>query len=106
MLRTPLIRRDSEPFHQNACRQNTQQFPPHGRSKTTSVLARGRHPTSGQSVSLEQFAHLWKFWRSTAPTTFTKNCDRLLDGDIARALFEDVVAQSRERQRLFMEHFS
>ncbi len=30
-----------------------------------------------------------------APTTFTKNRDRLLDGDIARAFFEDVVAQAR-----------
>ena len=32
-----------------------------------------------------------------APTTFTKNRDRLLDGDIARAFFEDVVAQARGR---------
>src|SRR5512139_2895111 len=30
-----------------------------------------------------------------APTTFTKNRDRLLDGDIARAFFEDVVDQAR-----------
>jgi transposase len=29
-----------------------------------------------------------------APTTFTKNRDRLLDGDIARAFFQDVVAQA------------
>jgi hypothetical protein len=29
-----------------------------------------------------------------APTTFTKNRDRLLAGDIARAFFEDVVAQA------------
>src|ERR1700737_2500975 len=28
------------------------------------------------------------------PTTFTKNRDRLLEGDIARAFFEDVVAQA------------
>ena len=28
-----------------------------------------------------------------APTTFTKNRDRLLEGDIARAFFEDVVEQ-------------
>src|SRR5689334_7041761 len=33
-----------------------------------------------------------------APTTFTKNRDRLLDGDIARAFFEDVVAQARGRR--------
>src|SRR3954466_12164423 len=30
------------------------------------------------------------------PTTFTKNRDRLLEGDIARAFFEDVVAQARD----------
>jgi hypothetical protein len=29
-----------------------------------------------------------------APTTFTKNRDRLLDSDIARAFFEHVVEQS------------
>ena len=29
-----------------------------------------------------------------APTTFTKNRDRLLEGDIARAFFEDVVDAS------------
>ena len=41
-----------------------------------------------------------------APTTFTKNRDRLLDGDIARAFFEDVVAQARGRQLLSAEHFT
>src|ERR1700681_2989423 len=41
-----------------------------------------------------------------APTTFTKNRDRLLDGDIARAFFEDVVAQARGRRRLSAEHFT
>ena len=39
-----------------------------------------------------------------APTTFTKNRDRLLEGDIARAFFEDVVAQARGR--LSAEHFT
>src|SRR6201981_2088400 len=38
-----------------------------------------------------------------APTTFTKNRDRLLDGDIARAFFEDVVAQARHRRLLSAE---
>src|SRR5215471_1475503 len=33
-----------------------------------------------------------------APTTFTKNRDRLLAGDIARAFFEDDVAQARGRR--------
>src|SRR5881394_624392 len=41
-----------------------------------------------------------------APTTFTKNRDRLLEGDIARALFEDVVAQARGRRLLSAEHFT
>ena len=41
-----------------------------------------------------------------APTTFTKNRDRLLDGDIARAFFEDVVDQARGRRLLSAEHFT
>src|SRR5947208_16525230 len=41
-----------------------------------------------------------------APTTFTKNRDRLLEGDIARAFFEDVVAQARGRHLLSAEHFT
>src|ERR1051325_1477029 len=41
-----------------------------------------------------------------APTTFTKNRDRLLDGAIARAFFEDVVAQARGRRLLSAEHFT
>src|SRR5216110_258448 len=41
-----------------------------------------------------------------APTTFTKNRDRLLEGDIARAFFEDVVAQARGRRLLSAEHFT
>src|SRR6266404_2720183 len=41
-----------------------------------------------------------------APTTFTKNRDRLLDGDVARAFFEDVVAQARGRGLLSAEHFT
>src|SRR3954462_15404729 len=41
-----------------------------------------------------------------APTTFTKNRDRLLEGDIARAFFEDVVAQARGRHLLSDEHFT
>ena len=40
------------------------------------------------------------------PTTFSKNRDRLLDGDIARVFFEDVVAQARGRQLLSDEHFT
>jgi hypothetical protein len=41
-----------------------------------------------------------------APTTFTKNRDRLLAGDIARAFFEDVVEQARGRRLLSAEHFT
>jgi transposase len=41
-----------------------------------------------------------------APTTFSKNRDRLLDGDIARAFFEDVVAQARRRRLMSAEHFT
>jgi len=40
------------------------------------------------------------------PTTFTKNRERLLDGDIARAFFEDIVAQARRRRLLSDEHFT
>ena len=40
------------------------------------------------------------------PTTFTKNRDRLLDGDIARAFFEEIVAQARGRRLLSDEHFT
>ena len=43
---------------------------------------------------------------ATSPTTFTKNRDRLLEGDIARAFFEDVVAQARGRRLLSAEHFT
>ena len=41
-----------------------------------------------------------------APTTFTKNRDRLLEGDIARVFFEDVVAQAGGRRLLSVEHFT
>ena len=40
------------------------------------------------------------------PTTFSKNRERLLDGDIARVFFEDVVAQARGRRLLSDEHFT
>jgi transposase len=39
-------------------------------------------------------------------TVFTKNRQRLLDGDIARAFFERVVAQARARGLLSDEHFT
>jgi len=39
-------------------------------------------------------------------TTFTKNRQRLLDGDIAQAFFERVLAQARERHLLSAEHFT
>jgi transposase len=40
------------------------------------------------------------------PTTFTKNRDRLLAGEIARAFFEDVTGQARAWQLLSDEHFT
>jgi transposase len=40
------------------------------------------------------------------PTTFTKNRDRLLAGEVARAFFEDVTGQARALQLLSDEHFT
>jgi transposase len=40
------------------------------------------------------------------PTAFSKNRDRLLDGDIARAFFEDIVPQARGQRLLSDEHFT
>jgi transposase len=40
------------------------------------------------------------------PTTFTKNRDRLLEGDIAGAFFQDVLAQARGARLLSDEHFT
>jgi transposase len=40
------------------------------------------------------------------PTVFTKNRARLLRGDIARAFFERVLAQARDRHLLSTEHFT
>ena len=39
-------------------------------------------------------------------STFSKNRSRLLDGDIARAFFEEVVKEVRERDLLSEEHFT
>src|SRR5215831_915955 len=39
-------------------------------------------------------------------TVFTKNRERLLRGDIARAFFERVVAQAQARHLLSAEHFT
>jgi len=40
------------------------------------------------------------------PTTFTKNRDRLLEGEVAQAFFDALLAQARARQLLSSEHFS
>jgi transposase len=40
------------------------------------------------------------------PTTFTKNRDRLLGGDIARRFFEAVLAQAQQARLLSDEHFT
>jgi transposase len=39
-------------------------------------------------------------------TTFTKNRDRLLNGDIATAFFEEVLGEARRRDLLSREHFT
>jgi transposase len=44
--------------------------------------------------------------RVWSATTFSKNRDRLLDGDIARHFFAEVVAQARQRGLLSDEHFT
>src|ERR1700730_6299638 len=40
------------------------------------------------------------------PTVFSKNRDRLLEGDIAERLFEEVLKQAREADLLSDEHFT
>jgi transposase len=40
------------------------------------------------------------------PTVFTKNRERLLHGDIARAFFERVLAQAQQQHLLSTEHFT
>lgn len=40
------------------------------------------------------------------PTVFTKNRERLLEGDIAEAFFQGVLAQAQTRQLLSHEHFT
>ena len=40
------------------------------------------------------------------PTTFSKNRDRLLEGDVARAFFDAVLVQAREERLLSSEHFT
>jgi hypothetical protein len=39
-------------------------------------------------------------------TVFTRNRERLLDGDIAEAFFQAVLQQARERSLLSDEHFT
>ena len=41
-----------------------------------------------------------------APTVFTKNRERLLEGDIAQAFFDKVIGLARERRFLSNEHFT
>ena len=51
-------------------------------------------------VGLEMDDPIWN------PTVFTKNRERLLAGDVARAFLDRVVAQARERGLLSNEHFT
>ena len=39
-------------------------------------------------------------------STFSKNRERLLEGDVAQAFFDQVLAQARERELLSDEHFT
>ena len=39
-------------------------------------------------------------------TVFTKNWDRRLEGEVAQALFEHVLAQAREAHLVSSEHFT
>jgi transposase len=41
-----------------------------------------------------------------APTVFSKNRDRLLEGDVAHAFFEKVLAEAREQGLISAEHFT
>lgn len=51
-------------------------------------------------VGLELDEHVW------SATTFTKNRDRLLDGDIPGEFFELVLARARRRRLLSRDHFT
>ncbi len=51
-------------------------------------------------VGLEMDDRVW------APTVFTKNRDRLLQGEIAQAFFEAVLQQAQKRRLLSSEHFT
>lgn len=51
-------------------------------------------------VGLEMDDPVW------APTVFTKNRDRLLDGEVAEAFFNGVLEEARKRKLLSDEHFT
>lgn len=51
-------------------------------------------------VGLSMDDHVW------VPTVFTKNRDRLLEGDIARRFFQEVMAEARQRGLLSDDHFT
>ena len=51
-------------------------------------------------VGLEMDDAVW------APTVFSKNRERLLDGDIAQAFFADVLDQAKKHRLLSSEHFT
>jgi len=60
-----------------------------------------------------QFNLLYRWFVGLSPddkvwdeTVFSKNRDRLLDGDIAQAFFEEVIADARKRKLLSKDHFS
>lgn len=56
------------------------------------------------SVLFRWFIGLWMDDEIGSPTTFSKNRDRLLEGDVEAAFFDDVVAQARQAALLSDEH--
>ena len=39
-------------------------------------------------------------------TTFSKNRERFIDGEVARRLFDQVLAEARQRELVSDEHFT
>ena len=58
------------------------------------------------SILFRWFVGLGMDEESWSPTTFSKNRDRLLEGDIAAAFFDAVIDQARQADLLSDEHFT
>ncbi len=79
------------------------------------LLLQGLYTVRSERLLMEQLHYNLLFrWfvglgmddRVWDPTTFTKNRDRLLDGDIAAAFFQEVLALPRAARLLSDEHFT